>query len=63
MATRIQGKSRTSKRTQATLNHDLFDSSNAYTGGKPPRADKRGFPLYDGVDTLRVDVTVVDTTP
>lgn len=63
MATRIQGKSRTPKRTQAAMTFDQFDDSITYTGGKPPRLDKRGFPLYGGVDTTRVAVTVVDTTP
>ena len=63
MGTRIQDKSRTPKRTQAAMTFDEFDDSITYTGGKLPRADKRGFPLYEGVDTTRVAVTIVDTTP
>ena len=63
MATRIQGKSRTARRTQAAVTLDAFDDSVTYSGGNPPRADKRGFPLHDGIDTTRVAVTQVDTTP
>jgi hypothetical protein len=46
-----------------SMTFDAFDDSVTYTGGNPPRADKRGFPLYEGVDTTRVAVTQVDTTP
>lgn len=63
MATRIQEKSRVTKRPISTGTYDLFDDSYVVDSGKPPRSDPRGFPTYGGIPTNIVLVTVVDTTP
>lgn len=59
MATRIQSKSRTTKRPQATASYSTAGGTLSAVTGKFPKTDQRGFPLYAGADTVRTAVTVV----
>lgn len=49
MATRIEDKSRPTKRPIMTGNWSTGGSSFTLTAGKPHRVDKRGFTAYAGV--------------
>jgi hypothetical protein len=66
MATRIQGKSRTTKKVMVKATYDVFDGAITYDTiiARKPRLDKKGFPLYGGLPApVLAEVTVVDSTP
>lgn len=48
MGTRIQDKSRPSKRPQAEVDHSVGDGSYSWAG-RMPKVDSRGFPEYGGI--------------
>lgn len=66
MATRIQSKSRPTKRPMWRGEYDLNGGTITTTSvpGRVPKFDKKGFPAYKGLPhPVLTALTVVDTTP
>jgi hypothetical protein len=55
--TRIEKKSRRTKRPQAAIRWDISDSAFTTLSGKPMRLDVRGFPVKHGADITAVTYT------
>ena len=61
MGTRIQDRSRPTKRPMATADYATDTGSITVTGGRMPALDVRGYPAYKGLPApVLVGVTVVD---
>ena len=66
MGTRIQDKSRPTKRPMVAATFDVNGGTLTYDKiiARNPKFDKRGFPAYKGIPApVLVGITVVDTTP
>lgn len=66
MGTRLQDKSRPTKRPMQAFQYDLNGGSLTTTAvpGRKPKLDKKGYPAYKGAPVpVLGTVAIVDTTP